>query len=312
MGRHDGWRLGAWTAAMLASVVAACSRAPQDDDTPVTTAAARALTDEAALARSLAARGDDELVLDARTDGTVLLARVDPAPPRADPIRTLRVRRLAGGRPTPWSGDGLALQDARLLPDGGALVLTTDGTLWSLATPAGTLQPLDRGVVAPLGVTPDGRRAAYVRGELPDYEVVRLEVATGRIEAPAPTFTAAWCPAPTPDGRGVTFASSVSGYPELYRLDDGQARPRRLTSRREAARPPPLPTGPTAPVWLGELLLFEDGTGLQLVDGNGTLRRSVPGWHAPVVLGGERVLAHATREGGALRAWTAAELRGGP
>jgi hypothetical protein len=294
------------------AAVTACTRAPQDDPAPATATAQHALADEAALARALAARANDELVLDARPDGTVLLARLDPAPPRADPVRTLRVRRLDGGRTVAWGGDGLPLQDARLLPGDGALLLGIDGRLWSVATSNGAPRPLDRDVAAPLSMTPDGRWAAYVRGALPDYEVVRLELATGRTESVAPGRVAAWCPALSPDGRAVTFAAAATGYPELYRVAEDQAAPRRLTSRRGADDPSPIPTGPTAPAWLGELLLFEDDAGLRLVDGNGALRRSLPGWHAPVVLMDGRVLAHATREGGELRAWSAAELRGDP
>lgn len=48
-----------------------------------------------------------------------------------------------------------------------------------------------------------GRRVVYTRGDPPELQVVRAEVATGEATPLAPSLVPAWCPALSPDGREV-------------------------------------------------------------------------------------------------------------
>jgi Tol biopolymer transport system component len=79
----------------------------------------------------------------------------------------------------------------------------------------------------------------------------------------APEIAPVWSPALSADGREVIFAASRSGRPELLRLD-AEGELHRVSSGGRS------PSSPVAPVWRGDLLIFEDEAGrarLNLVTG---------------------------------------------
>ncbi|MEZ4335515.1 MAG: hypothetical protein R3B82_02710 [Sandaracinaceae bacterium] len=214
----------------------------------------------------LPATGADEVILDLRGDAAIV-GRVEPAPPGSDADRVL-VLRGAGL-------DGRRALDARFTGDA-LVVLGADHVLSALDARGETI--LDERVEAPLSVVGDA--VAYVRGEMPDFEVVRAVPATGEVRAVAPQLRPAWSPALSPDGREVVFATSATGTPRLHRTGRGSV---------SASRVPTMPGGPA---WRGDALVLEDERGVAWVDvGTGQVVRDAPGLHDLVATADGRLLA---------------------
>lgn len=298
--------------ALLGSIMAiACQPRSDEGVARGTWTATSAPLPTEALRSAVSLRAEDELVLDARADGTILVGRADPVPLDTDPVRTLRVRWIANRQELPWSQAGRALRDAHLLPGGGALIVTDDGTLSILADPGPTSVaiPVDRDVTVPLSVTSDGRFAAYARGEAPDLQVVRLDIAHRTTQVLSPALEPAWCPAISADGEAVVFVASVGGFPELHRVEVRTGAHSRWsvggTKRSGVAL---VPNGPSAPVLLDDVLVFETDDGLVALARDGSTLASVVGARALAYVPEAGVfLAHATPEGGALRSISLAE-----
>ena len=212
--------------ASLALLLVACSDPAPATQAPLTQAPAITLAPGEVL---LDVRGDDRIV-----------GQLEPVPPNADPDRVL-VARGAGL-------DGRRVLDARFVGDD-LVVLDADHTLRLVTDDGETV--LDTQAEAPRSVAAGA--VAYGRGEMPDFEVVRAVPSTGELRALAPQVRPAWSPALSPDGLEVVFVTSIAGSPQLYR--EGRT--------LDAAR---FPTMPSAPLWDGDRLVFEDEQGLALVD----------------------------------------------
>lgn len=212
-------------------------------------------------------RAADEVVIDIHPSGDALVGRVLEAPENSDAMREVDIRRV--GR----SSFAARALDAKIVSDTAVLVLLTDRTL-RLRDAAGE-RVVDRGVYGPLALSEDRAKALYTRGQMPELEVVRADLATGATERVAPGMVPAWCPAWA--GDDVVFVASPEGSPSLYRQHGAQP-PRAMP----LARGEPFPTGPAAPIVVGSTLIFEDERGLHtrsLVDAS---RSDVAGVRLPV------------------------------
>lgn len=199
-----------------------------------------ATSSQAPLVASAISLDDGEVLLDVRGDAR-LIGLVEPVPEASDADRVLSLRGVGL--------DGRRVLDARFVGDAVVLIDADHG----LRVVEGDREHLlDERAEAPLSVVGDA--IAYVRGEMPDFEVVRAVPATGEVRALAPGVTPAWSPALSPDGREVLFATSATGTPRLYRSGRGDV---------ESAR---FPTMPGGPAWRGEVLILEDEAGLAWID----------------------------------------------
>jgi hypothetical protein len=157
------------------------------------------------------------------------------------------------------------------------LVLTTEHHLVRVDGPGSTVVTLDRAVHGPLSLDEAGHRVVYTRGEPPELEVVRAELATGALTVLAPGLSPSWCPALSADGREVLLVASPEGTPAFYRVREGEA-PARWVLPSDT----PLPTGPTAPVLFGDAVVYESDGALCTLGLNGARRGCLPGLGLPV------------------------------
>jgi hypothetical protein len=198
-------------------------------------------------AQALVANAPDALTLDARADGARLLGSLVPVVEGADADRVL-VLRVEGARAP--SLDGARVLDARFVGEG-LVTLGTDHVLRFHPSLDAQSRELDRGAEAPLSVR--GLEVAYVRGEMPFFEVALADTATGGVRALTEGFAPAWSPALDGDGS-VVFVSSRDGSPRLYRAARGGG----VQALAPSAR---FPTSPFAPVLEGGRLRFADEQG---------------------------------------------------
>jgi len=241
---------------LLALALGACNRTPsQESQDPA-----------AIVVAAEQSRLSDELLLDARDDGARLFATVNPVLPNSDAPRTLRVRWLESGAhdASPWSFDGIPVLDARFIPrTNSALLITETRQLVLLAARTAMPVELHASVYAPLSLSSNGRFAAFTSGDAPDLEVVTLDVQRREVVFSTRDMAPTWCPALSDDGSSVLFVSGASGSPDFFEL----RRDGRLLKRTDlVTRPLPFPSGPSAPVWSGSRLVFENRDGVHLVD----------------------------------------------
>lgn len=195
---------------------------------------------------------DADRVLDRGPKGARILGRLEPYPPNADPERVLVIR--VEGSPLAAELDGARVTDARFVGD--AIVTITPDHLLRLHTKSGSTV-LDTEAYGPISVA--GSRIAYVRGEMPFFELASADVETGVATVLTHEMAPVWSPALTPDGDSIVFVSGVEGKPRLYRMTKDGA-PEALP---ETAR---TPTSPVAPYFEDGLLVFEDEQGTAWLD----------------------------------------------
>jgi hypothetical protein len=243
---------------------------------------------------------DEDTPLDLRADGDSLVGRLLPTPADADGVALFQVQWLRGGAARRWSYGDTPIQDARFVPNTqGLVVLDVRGRLSWLDGPEAEPQPLDAEVVGPLALAADGRFLAYARGEPPFLDLVRYDLDTGRAEVLVGDMAPLWCPALSADGRELVFVSATGGSQALWRLAEGGA-PKRVTSAPPNADST-LPMGPTAPLWIGDALIYEHKSALRVLGLDGHERPPLVGWRRPLrVAGGDEVLAREAALGSAL------------
>ncbi|MDP3274428.1 MAG: hypothetical protein Q8Q09_04485 [Deltaproteobacteria bacterium] len=223
-----------------------------------------------------------EFVLDVSALGDELRARALPVPEQSDADRTLAVRwRLRDGSVRAWAFADRPVLDARFIGRTQALlVLTTQHELLRLDTqnPDATPVTLDREVLGPLSLDDAGRWVVYVRGEMPEYQVMRADIeGQSQPVALAPALVPAWSPMITPDGHEVIFVASAEGSPAMFRVRDSGAAHRWML-------PPnvPLPTGPSAPVMVGDAMVYESDGAVFRLGLDGSDRGTLPGYSLPI------------------------------
>jgi hypothetical protein len=233
---------------------------------------------EATLRSVDAQRAPGEILLDLREDGTRLFAAVLPVPPASDAPRAVIARWLdqGGTKASPWAFDGIPVFDARLVPGSqAALVITTGRDLVLLPARRGLPARLDSQVHPPLSLSQDGRYLAYARGEIPDLEIARYDLAHRTPAGGTQSMAPAWSPVLSEDGSRLLFVSGSTGYPEIWELHDDLTVVQRTDRRRE---PVPFPAGPSAPLWNDGTIAFEDPDGVHVMSVDPPrLQRSLPG-----------------------------------
>jgi len=190
--------------------------------------------------------------LDQDRDGRVLFGIERPAPRFTDVDRILDVTLRVPGAEEVSLG---AVIDARFIPDSeDFLLLRPDGTL--VRSVDGTERTVAANVDGPIGLSADGRRATWVTGEMPQFEVVVWDLERGTEVFRSTDLISAWCPTLSPDGSTLVVVSSLDESPGLYRipLDEPSAR-ERLHAHVD---PELLPAGPASPRWSDDGLVFGD------------------------------------------------------
>ncbi len=213
----------------------------------------------------------DRIELDQRGDA-VLRGRVLPVLEHTDSGRILSLESTLSGS----LGDaleGLLVQDARFLGFG-AVVIDENHAL-VVYDEVGHGRVLDHEAYGPLSVA-EGV-VAYTRGSPPDLELARAYPSRGVVETLTVGMAPVWSPALSDDGREVVFVSGVAGLPRLHRRTASGA----LAALPVSAR---VPSAPTAPIWRGTELIFEDERGVVALDlPTGDVLDELEGAHAPAV-----------------------------
>lgn len=192
---------------------------------------------------------EPEQLLERRPDGAALFGTVLAAPIGGDPDRVMTLRTEdAHGRALAAALHGRRVLDARFV-DGAIVLLDADHALRLLRDDADVA--LDEHVIGPLSVA--GSSVAYAVGEMPMFELSRVDVRTLEVEVLTHDQGPVWSPALSPDGSEVIFASSASGHPRLMRRGADGTLSVLATDR--------FPTSPRAPTWTGHEIRFEDELG---------------------------------------------------
>jgi hypothetical protein len=194
-----------------------------------------------------------ELVLDERADGARLLATVLPAREGSDADRVLAARLELGGRLEHVPALDRVI-DARFV--GAERVVLIDAHHTLVLLEADDAIAIDEGAEAPLAVR--GESVVYARGDMPFFELARLDAATQVVTPLTEGHAPAYSPAIDADGS-VVFVSSREGRPRLHRVSrDGAIEPLVPTQR--------TPSSPRAPRLEQGLLTFEDERGTITLD----------------------------------------------
>jgi Tol biopolymer transport system component len=144
-----------------------------------------------------------------------------------------------GTRPTRLTS-GRGEDSPSVTPDGQWVIYRMPSGVWKVPLAGGSPSKLfDRKTLSPT-LSPDGRLLAYFANERPDSPQFRLEVfdlkAGGDVKVFAvpdttnPFAGLGW----TPDGRGLTYSSSVERAANLWAQPLGGGAPNRLTDFKEA------------------------------------------------------------------------------
>ncbi|MBO6935503.1 MAG: hypothetical protein JJ863_11030 [Deltaproteobacteria bacterium] len=241
---------------ILALAVAACTTTPATPD----------VRDEP-LPESL--DEGERVELDRRGDD-VLHGVLVPVLEHTDAGRTLTIDSTLTGRLAD-ALDGLVVQDARFVGFG-VVVIDADHALVAYDE-AGNARVLDHEAHGPLSVA-EGV-VAYTRGSPPDLELVRAYPSRGVVEPLTTDMAPVWSPALSDDGREVVFVSGAAGLPRLHRLTASGA----IAALPVSAR---FPSAPSAPIWRGTELVFEDERGVVALDlPTGDVLEALDGAHAP-------------------------------
>lgn len=221
----------------------------------------------------------DELVLDLDATRT-LVARPMEAPDHADPPFGATVTLWESApdvRRMPWHFDGVTIGHAALLPGGGLAVIDAEGRLLHLDAPTATPRLIADRVTGPIGVSPDGDRITFARGEMPDFELHEVKLTGGEARPVTRGLAPVWCGAPGRKPGTHVFASGFGGDASTWLALPGEA-PRRLPGV-------PFPSGLVAPdarLLHGEdVFVHETEGGIAIVDARGTLVLSIPVGRAP-------------------------------
>ncbi|MBL8683178.1 MAG: hypothetical protein JNK05_28680 [Myxococcales bacterium] len=237
-------------------------------------------------------RAQNEVVLDVSSAGEMLVGREIPPPPESDADRLLELRWVTNQGTKAWRFDGDEVLEARFVPRSGAvLVLTREHKLVRVDHPERTQEQgieIDHDVLGPLSIDSAGRYVVYTRGEMPEYQLVRAEIASARAVAMAPSLVPAWCPTIMPDASEVLVVASPAGTPAFYRVREG-----REPERWELPSETPLPTGPGAAVVVDRTLVYQSDGAVVSLGLDGALRASLEGRSLPVLSAdGTRILLH--------------------
>ena len=203
---------------------------------------------EAAASTSQPLESRHERVLDVRETGSIV-GTVIPPPPDADPALVHEARWVDGAR---VQSLGL-VQDAVFLSSAQLAVVDGEDTLAIVTRDARRL--VDRHVAPGLAHVPACACLIYVRGEVPDQELVLFDLESSEKRVLSANLGPAWLPALSADGKRVAVASASAGLPGIVLLSlDGTV----LARVPKEGLAPAFPQGPDRPVWLGDTLVFRN------------------------------------------------------
>jgi len=149
----------------------------------------------------------------------------------ADSLALRRLTEPEEGDLTPsWSPDGHRLAFRRYVPGGEAAVCVVDRDGGNLRELARTSRERD-----PIAWSPDGARVVYTARIEDNFELVAIDVASGRTTRIASTQAHEWSPCYARlDGR-LVFCSDRGDEPAAWMLVRGEIDPRRISPARTVA-----------------------------------------------------------------------------
>lgn len=127
-----------------------------------------------------------------------------------------------------------------------------------------TKELLDESVMDTFDLSPDGTKLAYMKGEMPDYDLYVINLKTRVPEKLTETTTSAWNPVFSPDSKEIAFVYSPDGYPSIWKLSVETKNLTLLTNKDITPQKAmecgecldPFPQGKDL-IWKGDNLLFE-------------------------------------------------------
>ena len=194
-------------------------------------------------------RADTRQVLSFHPKLGMLLGADEPALENADHARVMSVM-LQHQELEAEVLDGL--QDAKFLADGSILAITRSKDLVHVHN--GEVTHLEQGVKGPLSLAGDS--VAYRTGEMGEYVPVVRNLLSGERFGVDSDVAPAWQVALSDSGKEMIFVSAHTNETTLIRVSVPSMK---LLEETEMAV---VPIGPTAPIWRGDILLFETEAGL--------------------------------------------------
>ncbi len=192
---------------------------------------------------------DGRQVLSIHPKFGTLFGADEPALENADHARVMAVTlEMEGDRKAILDG----LQDAKFLPDGSILAVTRSGDLVHIQN--GETISLENNVSGPLSLAGDS--VAYLIGEMGAYVPVVRNLATGARSEVASELAPGWQVALSESGKEMLFVSAHTNETTLVKVSVP------AMTVLEETKVEVVPVGPAAPVWRGDIFLFESEEGL--------------------------------------------------
>jgi hypothetical protein len=224
--------------------------------------------------------------IEAAEDGRVVAGTRLPVPPQSS------ARLLFDARFYDEQGHEHALpfaqriQDARFAPAPARVMALLDvhGVLYLWEGPGHEARRVDEGVFPGFAFSGSAAMLAYSKGQAPELDVYRYELATGQstrlTHGGAPVWGFGFAPG---DGR-IVYVDSREGFPSLMTMAPDGSLLAKLTNRGmtladvRAGKPlAPMPDGRRPPLWSARATYVEDVAGVHAFDGQGRLLLSRPG-----------------------------------
>jgi hypothetical protein len=144
------------------------------------------------------------------------------------------------------------LQDAKFLPDGSILAVTRSSDLVQVKNGETTI--LENSVSGPLSLT--GGMVAYLIGAMGAYVPVVRNLSTGSRGEVARDYAPGWQVVLSESGKEMLFVSAHTNETTLVRVSVP------AMTVLDEIKMEVVPVGPAAPIWRGDILLFETEEGL--------------------------------------------------
>lgn len=192
---------------------------------------------------------DGHQVLSIHPKFGILHGADEPALENADHARVLKVSQRNQGQDVDVL-DGL--QDAQFLADGSILAVTRSSDLVQISK--GEVTVLENDVSGPLSI--GGNIVAYRIGEMGEQIPVVRNLLTGERGEAADDVAPAWQLALSESGKEMLFISARTNKTTLIRVSVPS-----MTVLEETEMQV-VPIGPTAPIWRGDVFIFEAEEGL--------------------------------------------------
>lgn len=148
--------------------------------------------------------------------------------------------------------------DAALVPSTGD-VLMVDQTRTLFVWSRGALTKLDDAVVPGLATSPDGRRAAYAKGDMPELDIVEVDLDTRMTRVVAANDGPEHAPCYANDTGRLAWIAYPQGRPAML-ATNGRNAPSVVVPRLDV-----VPDGHHAPIWSGHVFVLSGPESVQAV-----------------------------------------------